>query len=491
MPDSQPPAPPPRQYKTRVGVRRKTAEERAASIQAEALRQADQIQPQPSHAPQDVVRRTGPVPRDTRTRNQNTGSVFSSTGGTSTRAKNTHGVSGIEELVQRAEGGEVVADEAETSRKVNDAMGAPKPLGATKKTPGRPARTTARKDEICYVADDEAPGSKEGNPVDIEDIDRISISSGEDDGAHGGILSSRRRQSTKTPKPNLGLRPVRAARNIYTTDEAGTQAYTPAQDKAKREKQIKFDPDHVDVMDLDEGDETVVAGTVKQTTPIPGDREALPTQSPTKRRRKSSTKDARPQYETAEERAERERYNIELRRLRNELCPISPEHPPKAPRGALHNHPPEESRLYLFQFPPLTPMLIHPSEPGAIKTEPTSDSAAAAAASEPQVKKADGGHTTPDPESAQLLTAANAATLPAGAAGKLHVHRSGRVTLEWGSTNATNLEVKWGSEVDFLQDVVLTSGDGGGQGGGRRKAWALKQVRNKFVVVPDWGKIYE
>src|SRR5947209_1174210 len=109
MADPQRPPPPTRSFKTRAGVNRRTAEERAAAIQAEALRQANQRQPQPSQAQQDAVRRTGPIQRDPRTRSQNTGSVFSSTGGTtSSRSKGAHAVSGTEELLQGAEGSESV-----------------------------------------------------------------------------------------------------------------------------------------------------------------------------------------------------------------------------------------------------------------------------------------------------------------------------------------------------------------------------------------------
>jgi DNA-directed RNA polymerase III subunit RPC4 len=92
-------------------------------------------------------------------------------------------------------------------------------------------------------------------------------------------------------------------------------------------------------------------------------------------------------------------------------------------------------------------------------------------------------------ERAKVLTA-DGARLPSGFAGKLNVHKSGKVTLEWGETN---MEVKWGSEVDFLQDVVLAVGDRGEEPGAAetRSAFALGQVRKKFVVIPDWQKIYE
>ena len=98
--------------------------------------------------------------------------------------------------------------------------------------------------------------------------------------------------------------------------------------------------------------------------------------------------------------------------------------------------------------------------------------------------------------------------LPAGVVGKLKVHKSGKVTLDWGGTD---MEVKLGTEVNFLQDVVLVqpptadthqNGEGLGNevedaGDGIKKedvkgrAYALGHVRKKMVLIPDWAKLYD
>jgi RNA polymerase III RPC4 len=517
MADPSKPPPPPRRFKTRAGIQRKTAEERAAFIQAEQLRQANQSQSPSSQPQHDTGRRTGLSQREPRTRNENTGGVFSATGAaTSSRTKGTHAVSGVEELVQAAEGSANLAVGAEGSRKVKGGAAREEDAaGIAKRPAGKPAKATAKKDEVIYVPDDEAEGI-EGKAVDIEDIDRTSISSGMEDDEDDDIVLSRRRLPNRTPKPNLGLRPVRAARDPHSRGEDDpSPVSTKARRKGKAKEAIEIDADQGDKMDLDHEAEHA-AIIVEQTSPPPDEEKAtLPSsQSPTKRRRKSTTKEANPQFETIEERAERERYTTELRKLRNELSASTDHAHEDAHLGTPTPQIPQEGRLYLFQFPPLTPMLINPDHhhhPN-IKPEPNPDAnVPAAAPPDPQIKKeTDTAQptttTTAVTTNTKLLTAANTPPLPAGLAGRLDVHRSGKVTLEWGNAHntgtgttatTTNLEVKWGAEVDFLQDVVVLGEDAGdGEGeekgkGERKKAWALRQVRNKFVVVPDWERIYE
>ena len=72
--------------------------------------------------------------------------------------------------------------------------------------------------------------------------------------------------------------------------------------------------------------------------------------------------------------------------------------------------------------------------------------------------------------------------LPAGVVGKMNVHKSGKISLDWGGAS---MDVRYGTEVDFLQDLVLVDG---GEG---RNCWALGQVENKMVVIPDWQKLYD
>lgn len=511
--------PPQRHFKVKTGIQRQSAKQRAAAIQAEALRQANEAQPDSSQPKQDAGRRTGSVQRDQRIRNQNTGGVFSATGAAiSSRTRSGHAVSGTEEFVERAENRGALKDVGEGSSNIKADAGAEGHSAAPGKRVSRKlAKSATGKDDVVYVSDDEAEGI-EGKAVDIEDIDRISISSGEEDEEDDDLVVSCSRRIKKPPKPFQGLRPVRAARDPQH-DENREEALDQVIRKVKGKAKSKADADQGDKMDLDEDDDDI-AVTTKQPAPVPDVKVGIPPPaSPTKRRRKSSTKDVKPQFETIEERAERERYTSELRKLRDELSPRNIKQPLKTEDSLADPtlNPAQEGRLYLFQFPPLTPMLVNPSlSQPEIKSEPRSDSptdpqqpssappstSAAKPADHPQIKKEDGIQITGPQDPPKLLTAANiASVLPAGLAGRLNVHQSGKVKLEWGAAaanqdgattaTATNLEVKWGSEVDFLQDVVLLSSGGEGEGGGsgERKAWALRQVRNKFVVVPDWGRI--
>ena len=88
----------------------------------------------------------------------------------------------------------------------------------------------------------------------------------------------------------------------------------------------------------------------------------------------------------------------------------------------------------------------------------------------------------------------NTVKFPRGKSGKLTVHASGRVVLSWGGTS---LEVHRGTEVEFLQNVVLAEvtedDDMFELGGGAKadgKACGLGTVAGKFVLTPDWGELF-
>ncbi|RMZ88697.1 hypothetical protein DV736_g4079, partial [Chaetothyriales sp. CBS 134916] len=110
--------------------------------------------------------------------------------------------------------------------------------------------------------------------------------------------------------------------------------------------------------------------------------------------------------------------------------------------------------------------------------------------------------------------------LPSGLVGKLNVHASGKITLDWAGTS---MEVRLGTDVDFLQDAVLLRTahtddshestavpsslgtpvvdpdpdprpDQEHQHDRRQeesKAFALGQLDARMVVVPDWSKLYD
>ena len=60
------------------------------------------------------------------------------------------------------------------------------------------------------------------------------------------------------------------------------------------------------------------------------------------------------------------------------------------------------------------------------------------------------------------------------------------------------MEVRYGTEVDFLQDVVCVEDENSAMKeeidksmlGGTSKAYAMGQVNRKMVLVPDWSRLY-
>lgn len=89
---------------------------------------------------------------------------------------------------------------------------------------------------------------------------------------------------------------------------------------------------------------------------------------------------------------------------------------------------------------------------------------------------------------------------PSGIAGKLRVHKSGRITILWGSGNegdgSIEFDVSRGSTMGFLQEAVIVKqnspwGEQDVDEKGKQKgaAFSLGQVKGKFVVSPDFGKL--
>jgi len=158
----------------------------------------------------------------------------------------------------------------------------------------------------------------------------------------------------------------------------------------------------------------------------------------------------------------------------------------------------DRDRMFLFQLPPLVPQLYDPvtrqgeagtmTEVDGVKVKAEDASSAPTANVDSAQKTADTGRTmfTADAPADQRL--------PAGLVGKLKIHKSGKVTLDWGGTD---MEVRYGTDVGFLQDVVCVEnaeqaetdeGDVPSQKEG--KAYAMGQIKRKMVLVPDWGRLY-
>lgn len=325
------------------------------------------------------------------------------------------------------------------------------------------------------------------------DIERIWISSDDDQ----DIVTSRKgkqRRVSGTPHPGTGLRPVRAAKTAAEEDQ-GRSA----------KNKIKKDGDENAVIDVDTDE--------MQIDQLPGAAKKDPSSSPDLHRKVSRKSDSRPKdarilSETVEERTERLRLYDDIERLREAFLhkSDSDETVDSKEEEVVFGRT-DHDRMFLFQLPPLVPLLYNPeARPSQDVNTTEADQADIQVKAEPDTnsttttqKDAGKGKNTSEAPT-QILTAKSGELqrLPQGLVGQLHIHKSGRVTLDWGGTD---MEVRYGTEVDFLQDVICVQNadapvqeDGGAeehqpieQVG---KAYAFGQVRKKMVLIPDWSKLY-
>ncbi|KAL2367024.1 hypothetical protein RJZ56_000111 [Blastomyces dermatitidis] len=224
--------------------------------------------------------------------------------------------------------------------------------------------------------------------------------------------------------------------------------------------------------------------------------------------------DPRSKLQTEEERQENDRHEEDIEHIKQALGTITTDDKPaERSQGAEQEDetqaveaPRDErsGRLFLIQFPPMTPNLVPPPlavdetdqdvvETGAqattqhlsnpaIKREPTDELTV------PKPTVSSDGNAASSP----LITATHS-TLPPGRVGKLNIHQSGRATIDWGGIS---FELTKGSDVEFLQDAIVASEEkpqtteaGEAQSkveSEEKRVWAMSQVSGKFVVTPDW-----
>jgi DNA-directed RNA polymerase III subunit RPC4 len=207
-----------------------------------------------------------------------------------------------------------------------------------------------------------------------------------------------------------------------------------------------------------------------------------------KRVHKLGPKHSAPVLNTAEDHAEYDRYQDDLQSLTHEL-----RHAAVNEAGELTEEDHKKERTYLFQFPPVVPDLV-PQAPVVVKDEPTEELAAApteTTITDPVAEPAAPIKIEDDAKDVSKRPP-HLPKLASGLVGKMQVHKSGKVTLNWGGAS---LELHKGMDVTFLQDIVLVKRDAevpqakiakGVVGG---EAMAFGQVRGKFVVTPDWDDV--
>ncbi|KAL2838275.1 RNA polymerase III RPC4-domain-containing protein [Aspergillus pseudoustus] len=163
-------------------------------------------------------------------------------------------------------------------------------------------------------------------------------------------------------------------------------------------------------------------------------------------------------------------------------------------------------QLFLMQFPPITPNLIIPSAggnkddeateiPNPAASQPATQNGANAQPTNLGLKREDDFEVLDGTEdaattgtSSKVVTAADW-QLQAGRAGKLNVHASGRVTMDWGGIS---FELDRATAVDFLQEALIVSTPPNATEevvDDEHKVWAMGQLSGKFTVMPDWGNM--
>ena len=360
-----------------------------------------------------------------------------------------------------------------------------------------------QRNEPNILPEEEEDLELEAQRRDIETIEISSDeSSAEDDDPVQSTSRGKRRTKSKPPRSRISLRPVRAPRQPNATNELdGFSRRRKIEEGIKDKNKDTIVEGHgstkLDGIPISDDDKMDI-----EDGPQPAEEVELNLESRAKPKKKGPVpKDSKIAAETVEEKAERLRHAEDVKRMRDEFLLLPPPIKAKATdefmdvdidtEPTLPN--PASEKMILFQFPPLTPMLIDPNAAVPIKQEqePGIPIPVPSQPTDPKIKKENLNDTTTKDaaaaalaaDAAKTLTAAGA-RLPPGFAGKLNVHKSGKVTLDWGNgAGAASMEVRWGSEVDFLQDVVLAEQEGRG--------YKLGQVKKKVVIVPDWGRVYE
>ena len=352
---------------------------------------------------------------------------------------------------------------------------------------GRTKAKAAVAEELSFLEHDDVEDAPR------RDIESIWLSSDEEEDVVVKRKGKQRRVSRDT-RPFGGLRPVRAARVAIEEHGDVREQQKPKIGQSMEESAV-IDVDS-DEMQLDEGT-AAGASMIKQDQPSSPE---LTKRVFKKSDSSSKHKDTRLLTETIEEKAERLRLMEDTESLRNAFLQKSDSDDTidSKQEDTLLGH----DRMFLFQLPPIIPQLHDPSvvdippekemtnEDVQIKAEDAGDGQAAESSktSNPPAAK-----VQPPPT---VFTAAAPATqrFPSGYVGKMNVHKSGKVTIDWGGAD---IEVRYGTEVNFLQDIVRVDTPNAKQHGPEEtsvtkegKAYALGQAKKKMVLVPDWSKLY-
>ncbi|ODH12675.1 hypothetical protein ACO22_08027, partial [Paracoccidioides brasiliensis] len=235
-----------------------------------------------------------------------------------------------------------------------------------------------------------------------------------------------------------------------------------------------------------------------------------------KKKKRVAIQDPRSKLQTEEERQEWDLHEQDIEHIKQTLGTITTHDKPAEGEEAAGREDEDKAleapkdersgRLFLIQFPPMTPNLIAQTPAADAMDQDVVETGAQTTTTQnpaiPSIKKEDTDNLAIlKPTSvinnntngvSQFITAVNS-SLPPGRVGKLNIHQSGRATIDWGGIS---FDLTKGSDVDFLQDAIVASEGNpkvSGEDGGtsleeprETLVWAMSQVTGKFVVTPDW-----
>lgn len=184
------------------------------------------------------------------------------------------------------------------------------------------------------------------------------------------------------------------------------------------------------------------------------------------------------EYQQQDDLEELQRHRDDITILRHELGSVDRDG--DAAMASSESRDRRTEKVYLFQFPPILPRL----KPIGVKEEPDVDDNNNAEGMEIDNPIDVDNNTSPDFKKEKPEPPP-----PSGAVGKLRLHASGKVTLDWGGTS---MALGMGTGVSFLQDILVADipdrpkeGEEVTEEMLKGVAMSMGQVKEKFVVVPD------
>lgn len=358
-----------------------------------------------------------------------------------------------------------------------------------------------------FGSGDEGTDNEGGDPSNFIDIDQLNLYNNNETEADGTIYPFRPNRTERAPKGQA----MSVAKSSKMDRKRAMRNLDPKKGKQRADESAgDYTGVYSSYSDSDPEDSAIKQEPTEDGTAQPTADQAAKEKKPRNRRNTG------PDLQTPEERAEHQRHLDGLDDIVAELGPDIDGDVSMEGAEATNNR--RADKVYLFQFPPVLPDLLIGSQ--MVKAEQNDDEEADAPAVTEAVREVEESEAKvkPDPDAAAADKLKDTkpdrpgAKLSSGAVGKLRVHASGKVTMDWGGTA---LQLGTGTKMDFLQEVVVArmfeegktgmahgeEGEAGekgtdvksdvkqadGQVGG--EALSLGQVRGRFVVTPDWEEI--